>query len=249
MIHLAPRAAGLFEGLAFDEFFALGRELAKASADGRRRTSAFERGGRRFYVKTHGGAGPWELLKNWLQLKRPVVDASTEARALLRGEALGLPVPRLVAWGAHGWNPASRRSFIVTEALPLSRRLSLTLAQELALGPGRRRALVRAAAALVRALHAAPLAHRDLYLEHLFLAEGPEPDGPRLYLLDLHRSAPPARARRAFVKDLAALAGSARHQGMTRADMLRFLAHYATDLGRPARHALFRSVARRLGRR
>lgn len=248
MIHLAPRAAGLFDGLRFEEFFLLGEELAKASADGRRRTSAFQRGGRRFYVKTHAGCGALELLKNWLQLKRPVVDASTEARALLRGEQLGLPLPRLVAWGLQGANPARRRSFLVTEALPPARRLSTGLVQELAAGPARRRALVEAAARLVRALHAAPLAHRDLYLEHVFLAEGPETDGPRLFLLDLHRSAPPVRARRAFVKDLAALAGSARARGVTRADALRFLAHYAPERTRPARHALFRSVARRLAR-
>ena len=248
MIHLAPRAAGLFDGLAFDEFFALGERLAKASADGRRRTAAFERGGRSFYVKTHEGAGVGELLKNWLQLKHAVVDASTEARALQRGEELALPVPRLVAWGLRGANPARRRSFIVTEALPPARRLSTALAQELATGPARRRALVEAAARLVRALHAAPLAHRDLYLEHLFLAEGPETDGPRLFLLDLHRCAPPTRARRAFVKDLAALAGSARPRGVTRADALRFLDLYAPDLARPARRALFLAVARRLAR-
>lgn len=248
MIHLTPRAAGLFDGLAFEQFFALGEHLAKASADGKRRTLAFERGGRHFYVKTHAGCGLGELLKNGLQLKRPVVDASTEARALLRGEELGLPLPRLVAWGLRGRNPARRRSFIVTEALPPARRLSLVLPDELAAGPARRRALVVAAAALVRALHAAPLAHRDLYLEHLFLAEGPEPHGPRLFLLDLHRSAPPVRARRAFVKDLAALAGSSRPRGITRSDALRFLVLYAPALARPARHALFRTVARRLAR-
>jgi len=248
MIHLTPRAQGLFDGLAFEGFFALGEELAKASADGRRRTARFARGGRSFYVKTHAGCGVGELVKNWLQLKRPVVDASTEARALLRAEQLGLPVPRLVAWGVRGANPARRRSFLVTEALPPARRLSTALAEELATGPARRRALVTSAAALVRALHAAPLAHRDLYLEHVFLAEAPETDGPRLFLLDLHRAAPPVRVRRAFVKDLAALAGSARAHGLTRADALRFLQRYAPALARPARHALFRAVARRLAR-
>lgn len=245
MIWLAARAGEPFRGLAFEQYFALGTELVKASRDGSRRTAAFERGGRRYFVKTHAGTGWREIAKNWLSLKRPVVDAGTEARALLLAEARGLAAPRLVAWGVEGANPATRRSFVVTEALPESARLSVALAAELARGVARRHALTRALAELVRALHAIPLAHRDLYLEHLFLAQAPPDAAPRLFLLDLHRSAPPRAPERAFVKDLAALYGSARRHGATRADALRFLHVYAAGRPADARQTLFLAAARR----
>lgn len=247
MIHLAPEARALFAGLRFDDYFTLGTELVKQSRDGRRRTAAFERGGARFYVKTHAGTGWFEIAKNWLSLKRPVVDAGTEARALLRGAELGLALPRLVAFGCEGLNPATRRSFVVTEALPDSERLSACLARELAAPDGRlrRRALAQALAELVRGLHAAPLAHRDLYLEHVFLARTSTPAEPRLFLLDLHRAVPPRRPGPAFVKDLAALYGSARRHGITRAEALRFLRRYRPSPSRAELHALFRACARR----
>jgi heptose I phosphotransferase len=97
VIELCPRADDCFRGLAFGEFLALGSELVKVSRDGTRRTAAFERAGRRYFVKTHAGAGWREIAKNWLSLKAPVLDAGTEARALLLAEARGLPAPRLVA--------------------------------------------------------------------------------------------------------------------------------------------------------
>ena len=245
MIWLGPRAGEHFAGLAFEQYFALGRELVKQSRDGSRRTAAFERGGRRYFVKTHAGTGWREIAKNWLSLKAPVVDAGTEARALLLAEERDLAAPRLVAWGVEGANPATRRSFVVTEALPESERLSVALAAELARGVARRHALTRALAELVRDLHAAPLAHRDLYLEHVFLVHAGTPAEPRLFLLDLHRAAPPRRAEPAFVKDLAALYGSARRHGATRADALRFLRLYRPESERARLLALFRACARR----
>jgi heptose I phosphotransferase len=247
VIHLEPHARARFEGLRFDDYFALGTELAKASRDGRRRTAAFERGGARYFVKTHAGTGWFEIAKNWLSLKQPVVDARTEARALLRGAELGLALPRLVAFGCEGANPATRRSFVVTEALPESERLSACVARELGAPDGlaRRRALVRGLAELVRGLHAAPLAHRDLYLEHVFLARAGSPESPRLFLLDLHRAAAPRRPGPAFVKDLGALYRSSRRHGVTRGDALRFLRLYEPDASRARLHVLFRACARR----
>ena len=246
MIWIRPDLVALFGALAFEDFLALGRELVKQSPDGARRTAAFERGGRRFYVKTHTGVGWGEIAKNWLQAKRAIVDAGTEARALARCAELGIPVPALAAWGVAGANPAARRSFVVTEELAGAERLSAHLARTRPLAPASRHALTRRLGELVARLHAAGLAHQDLYLDHVFLR--PAAGGAfELFLLDLHRTVPRSGARDAWrVKDLGALFGSARRLGATRADAARFLRTYAGSarLGSSER-GLWRRAARR----
>jgi heptose I phosphotransferase len=245
MIWIRPDLGALFAGLAFDDFLALGQETVKRSPDGARRTAAFERGGRRFFVKTHAGVGWGEIAKCWLQGKRAIVDARTEARALARCHALGIPVPALAAWGAAGANPGARRSFVVTEALRDAERLSALLAREPRIHFDVRSQLARDLGALVGRLHGACLAHQDLYLDHVFLRRA---DGhAELVLLDLHRMLPSARARWR-VKDLCALSGSARALGATRGDAARFLRAYAAVPRFGARErALWRRCARRAG--
>jgi heptose I phosphotransferase len=249
MIWVRPDLGPLFGALAFEEYFALGQRLVKASPDGARRTAAFERGGRRFYVKTHTGVGWGEIAKCWLQGKRAIVDAGTEARALLRCAELGIPVPALAAFGVTGANPAARRSFVVTEELAEAERLSARLAR--ALPPAaERHALTVQLGALVGRLHGARLAHQDLYLDHVFLRRTPGGE-PELFLLDLHRALPNrAGSARWRAKDLAALFGSARALGATQADAARFLCAYAggARLGGEER-ALWRRCARRLAAR
>lgn len=247
MIWVRPDLDTLFGTLAFGDFLALGQRTVKTSPDGARRTAAFERGGRTFYVKTHAGVGWGEIAKCWLQAKAAVVDARPEVRALERCAALAIPTPALAAWGVSGANPAARRSFVVTEALDGAERLSARLAREAPPEVRFRRALARRLGELVARLHAAGLAHRDLYLDHVFLR--PSVDGGfELFLLDLHRARPSSPARRRWrVKDLAALFGSARAHGVTRGDAARFLAAYAGDagLGAEARELWRRSARRR----
>ncbi len=250
MIWIRPDLRALFGALAFEDFLALGQRTVKQSRDGARRTAAFERGGLRFYVKTHAGVGWGEIAKNWLQAKRAVVDATPEVRALERCAALAIPAPALAAWGVLGANPAARRSFVVTEELQGAERLSARLAHGASLDTRFRRELARRLGLLVARLHAAGLAHRDLYLDHVFLRRAPGGDF-ELFLLDLHRARPssPARARWR-IKDLAALFGSARAHGVTRGDAARFLAAYTSTarLGPEARE-LWRRAARRLRQR
>jgi len=102
-----------------------------------------------------------------------------------------------------------------------------------------RRRAVRAVADFARRLHAGGLVHRDLYLCHLFVAPG----GDEITLIDLARlEKTRSRARR--VKDLAALAMSAR--GLwSRADLLRALLRYGGD--RRLARAVWRK-ARRMAR-
>src|SRR5262249_29803398 len=150
------------------------------------------------------------------QGKRPIVDARTEARALARCAALGIPAPALAAWGVAGANPATRRSFVVSEELAGAERLSAWLRTRPRPALALRRRLAERLGRLVAGLHAAPLAHQDLYLDHVFLRENASGE-LELSLLDLHRALPRSPRRlRWRVKDLAALYGSARALGATR---------------------------------
>jgi tRNA A-37 threonylcarbamoyl transferase component Bud32 len=151
-----------------------------------------------------------------------------------------------VAWGVEGTSPAARRSFVVSEELEGAERLSAWLRARPRPALALRRALVERLGLLVGRLHAAHLAHQDLYLDHVFL----RPDGAdafELFLLDLHRALPSSpRRQRWRVKDLAALYGSARALGGTRTDALRFLRVYAGETGLGAlERALWRRCARR----
>ncbi len=86
-----------------------------------------------------------------------------------------------------------------------------------------RRRVVRGVADLARRLHECGLAHRDLYLCHLFVRPGDD----AITLIDLARLEK-TRSRRRRVKDLAALVMSAK--GLcTRADLWRGLLRYGGD--------------------
>ncbi len=143
----------------------------------------------------------------------------------------GLPVPRPLACGEAnlGWRA---RSFVVLEELrgtPLER---LTPPAE----ASKRRALVRRIAELVRALHAAGFAHRDLYVSNILV------DGERLGLVDLEKvRALKPRTRR---KDLAALDYSAERWSAT--DRVRFLRAY---LGLEKLDAVARTLVRKVRRK
>jgi heptose I phosphotransferase len=244
-VWVRPDLAAAFAGLAFEDFLALGEHEVRVGQRGARRTAWFERGGRRFFVKVHGGAGWGEILKCWLQLKRPVVDARVEARALARLAELAIPAPALAAWGAQGVDPARRRSFVVTESLEASEDLAEWLRREgPRLAPALRARIARALGALAGELHAARLGHQDLYLAHFRIRCGA--DGAfELFVIDLHRALPALPLTRGWRrKDLAALRFSSLALGATRSDCARFLRAYGPE--RPPRAERRRIEARAL---
>ena len=125
---------------------------------------------------------------------------------LRRCRALGLPVPDGVAYVPRGAGGAP--SVVVTAEVPGARPLDDCLEEARGLprheARRRRRALGAPLAAIVRAFHAAGLTHRDLYANHVLVAEGLA--GPVLTLIDLARvERGGAWATRRLVKDLAAL--------------------------------------------
>lgn len=201
-----------------------------------RRTVEFELGAKRYFIKGQRGCGWGEILKNLLSLRLPVVSARTEWSAIEKAHAAGISTLTVAGKGLRGINPAALESFVITEALDGMISLEQLANQWRALPPAQRirlkRALIPRIAEVARKLHSAGMNHRDFYICH-FLARDRRwsdwrpGDDLELTLIDLHR----AQQRRAvperwLVKDLGGLLFSAMDAGLTRRDLLRFLAAY-----------------------
>lgn len=214
-----------------------------------RRTFRFSHAGRDYFAKVHFGVGWKEIFKNLVQMRLPVLGAANEFEAIRRLGELGIETMTPVAYVDEGGNPATRHSCIVTEALLNTLSLEdLVLQNRVDMGL-RRRLLVRVAEIASR-MHAGGLNHRDLYIchFHLDMASRDRPD-PRVYIIDLHRAQLRRRTpRRWVIKDVGGLFFSAFDAGLTRTDLLRFIAIYS---GKPVRQTLredarfWRDVSRR----
>lgn len=237
----------------FDQAMAITGRSFRAIAT--RNTLRFEIAGRGYFIKQHFGVGWGEIVKNWLALRAPIVDASHEWQAIEHLNAAGLSTATLVAYGRQGANPATRRSFVATEEV----RDFITLEDECATwpehkpAPAYKRAVLAAIADTARVMHAAGTFHRDFYICHLYLnlADRGTTTPPRLTIMDLHRALiRPWRPGRWRVKDVGSLYFSALDAGLTRRDVLRAMARYS---GKPLRATLtedagfWRAVQRRAG--
>lgn len=244
------------DGDVFARVFAIDGEVYREPPGARRRTLRFEHAGHDYFLKLHWGVGWREIFKNLLAFKRPVLGARNEWRAIQVLDALGVETMRLAGYGEQGWNPARRRSFVITHELKDTVSLEGYCADWVRQppAPASKWALIRRVADMTATLHRNGLNHRDLYICH-FLLQRPwdGPDEPlHLYLIDLHRvQRRRAVPRRWQIKDLAALYFSALHIGLTQRDLYRFVRHYSGL--RPAQSlrsdaALWRAVVRRARR-
>lgn len=215
-----------------------------------RRITRFDRHGRQFYMKCHYGVGWVEILKNLLTLRLPVTGARNEWLALKTLQQIGIDSMEVAAFGSEGWNPASKQSFIITDALTETLDVEQWLAAAVATAPSKeklrsKRCILRAVGQLAGRLHANGINHRDFYLCHFRLCPtdlaGLRPDEkPPLYLMDLHRAQIRRRVPvRWLVKDLAGLLYSGMYSPhnlpLTLRDYLRLLEAYC---GIPWRHCL-----------
>jgi len=196
-----------------------------------RRTLRFEREGRAYFAKIHRGVGWFEIVENLVRGRIPVLGAANEFTAIRRLQALGVDTMRPVAFGQRGANPATRRSFIVTEALAPTVALDEHCRRwrEDPPAPRWRRAVIARVAEMTRRMHAGGMNHRDCYLVHflLHLDPAPTPEAFRISLIDLHRAQlRAATPRRWRDKDLAALYFASLEAGLTDRDRLRFLRAY-----------------------
>lgn len=247
LVELRDDVAAAWTGTdPFDRAWSLAGDVVRQVAD--RSTMRTVIGGRAFYVKRHGGAGWREILKNIVSFKRPVVDASNEYIAIRELSAAGLHTLTVAGYGITGWNPATRRSFLITEELAGTESLEQVCLRWIELPPEPRvkRILIDRVAEIAARMHGAGFVHQDFYICHLLLAGHGQDLASRsleapIYVVDLHRAVRFQRIPvRALVKDLGSLYFSALEIGLTRRDVFRFLASY---LDQPLRLVLRRQAA------
>ena len=196
-----------------------------------RKTFRFSLNGKSYFVKLHSGVGWWEILKNLLQLRKPILGAENEWRAITRLQELGIATMNFVAYGKRGWNPAARQSFIVTEELTDTISLEDYCKDWQSNRPAfsEKKALIQRIAGISRKLHNNGVCHRDFYLCH-FLLHRDSADGDdtrKLSLIDLHRVLLKQNlATRWKIKDIAGLYYSAMDIGLTQRDLFRFIRNY-----------------------
>lgn len=230
---LAPELASDTDPFEFVE--GLRGEVFRAMPD--RTTLRFHRNGRGYFLKYHRGVGWGEIAKNLLSFRLPILSAENERDAIALLARRGVSTMVAAGYGCKGANPATQRSFLITEEIAQAPSLEEVTASwaEAPPSPTVKRRLIRKVAAMVRDMHAAGVNHRDLYLCH-FLLRGGDPANPDLALIDLHRAQirgrVPARWRR---KDLAALYSSVAHIPLKNNDMYLFLREY---YNRPLREVL-----------
>ena len=196
------------------------------AVDGRK-TFRFDLNGSRYFAKLHFGVGWREIAKNLFHLRWPIVDAENEWRAIQRLKSLGVSTLHPVAYGVVGLNPATRRSYLVTQDLADTISLEDLGKQWLnqPASPAIKRALIKRVAGIAQTLHSHGMCHRDLYLCHFLLHQN-EPD-LRVSLIDLHRAfSSPRLRRRWLIKDIGSLYYSCLHLNLTQRDLLRFIRTY-----------------------
>ena len=247
--HVAALANTALPRTARERFDNVYRTLASANGQvyrhaARRRTLRLGA----YFVKLHEGVGWREIAKNLLALRRPVLGARNEFVACQHLRAHGVPAPAVAGFGVSGWHPARRRSFVACDALDGFESLEALAGCE-SLAPLMRRRLLLATAALLRAMHAAGVYHRDCYAAHILADTAQWAAGhATLAIIDLHRArvkrALPRRWRR---RDLAALLFSAAAFDPTGRELLRFARAYGAASLRRDRH-FWRGVLRRTAR-
>ncbi|MGI9322909.1 MAG: lipopolysaccharide core heptose(I) kinase RfaP [Pseudomonadales bacterium] len=218
------------EDQLFQQLASLDGEVFREVAG--RKTLRIMLDGKPYFAKLHYGVGWWEIAKNLLQARPPVLGARNEWLALRKLASLKINSPEPLLYVDEGMNPARIRSGIVTRAL----EDMVTLADYILIGRPSfhaKQLLISSLAEMTARLHDGGVNHRDYYLCHMLmpralaarLDEAPEP--PPLYLIDLHRAQirqrTPLRWR---TKDLGGLLFSAVDAGLTRRDLLRFIRHY-----------------------
>ena len=204
-----------------------------------RRTLRVEINGHIYFAKIHGAVGWAEILKNLITLRWPVLGATNEYVASLLLKDAGVRVPDVAAFGIRGLSPASRESFILTDAVEPSISLEDYCAVWKEEPPARRvkNGLIDQVAVMTRQLHALGLNHRDLYICHFLLDLTCLQEGRfELTMIDLHRAQKRRQVpRRWLVKDLGSLLFSSMELGLQQRDWLRFIKIYT---GVPLRRSL-----------
>lgn len=196
-----------------------------------RKTFRFTLDGESYFAKLHFGVGWMEIFKNLVLFRLPILGAENEWKAIRKLHTLGIATMHFVAYGSSGWNPAARKSFIITRELKNTTSLEEFCMYWKDNKPlfSYKRGLINEVARIARGIHGNGICHRDFYLCHFLLhdSHGEQGNKPRLSLIDLHRALIKENlARRWLVKDIAGLYFSAMDIGLSRRDLLRFIKVY-----------------------
>lgn len=199
-------------------------------------TKRFSHQGKSYFVKLHSGVGWSEILKNLLQLRLPILGARNEWQAVSRLQELGIDTMTVAAYGEKGWNPATRKSFIITEDLSNTRSLEDICGQwpEQAVDFSSKKQLIEKLANVSRLLHQNGICHRDYYICHFLLdldSQREDSQGGesilKVSVIDLHRALIKSNlSKRWIIKDVAGLYFSAMDIGLTQRDLFRFMKCY-----------------------
>ena len=195
-----------------------------------RRTLRVKLGEAYYFVKLHYGVGWGEVVKNWLQLKRPVVGAENEYDACRELAKLGITAPRPAAFAQSSGPAARRRSFVLCDELAGYTSLE-DLTEHWAETPpslAERRMLLKAVAQFAKTFHGHGFIHRDFYICHLLSNDITRAAGKQeLAVLDLHRARRFEHIPKRWLRrDLAALIFSCLDLGFSQRDWLRFIRIY-----------------------
>jgi len=203
-----------------------------------RKTLRFESGEKDYFIKTHTGVGWREIFKNLSYFRMPVVGAENEWVGIHRLNDLGIDTMTAAAFGVHGRNPATKHSFIITEALPTELSLEdffLTWKDKSQLSVKEirlKRWILNKVIHTARVMHESGVNHRDFYLCHFLLDVKFDADDQilptsKLFVIDLHRIQSRNRTpERWLIKDLAGLYYSSLDIGLTKRDLFRFMKGY-----------------------
>jgi hypothetical protein len=183
-------------------------------------------------------------LKSWFSAGKRTSCAFAESEAAQKLAALGVNMPKVVAWGEQWGAFFEKRSFVIIGKVPngesLESRLpdffnSAATTENFVL----RRRFIERLAVFIRKFHDTGYRHRDLYLCHIFRTD----DG-LFFLIDLARAFRPACFKNRYrVKDLAQLHYSASAGHFSETDRLRFLREY---LGRKKLNAPDKALVRQI---
>ena len=224
--YIGPEVAKWFSPVElFQQIDELEGELFREVAQ--RRTIKVNLGSKNYFAKIHYGVGWWEIIKNLLQCRFPVLGARNEWLAIKVLRDAGVPTMEVALFCESGKNPARKRSAILTRSL----EDRITLEDYKAVNPVIKRRLIELIAMMAKRMHLAGVNHRDYYLCHFLLDKGSTE--PQLNLIDLHRAQLRRKVpKRWLVKDLGGLLFSALEKGLTRRDLLRFIRIYSGGLDR-----------------
>lgn len=199
-----------------------------------RKTLRFVHDNQAYFAKIHFGVSWKEIIKDYLQFKKPVIGAQPEFYALQRLAEAKVNSLEVVASGWRGNKPAEHFSFIITKALEGTDSLENILASWDNQRPDIKQqyALIKAVAKLTRDMHAAGVNHRDYYSCHILVdidSNSGQIDFKQLTVsvLDLHRAQLRQKVPlRWLVKDLGGLLFSVLNTPLTKRHWFYFIREY-----------------------